>query len=248
MAFTFILLIEKAYYLSNILSERAGETPSTVQLDFALDYINIIYDKLRNNAAYNQYPDELKFAVNTRFVYIGKNIISSDSDVTVIDEDYFSVITGASTTISGTTNKSLTVLGMRRRFALTFTNKTTVPQALYYTTKIQNNVPYTEIFVEPIPILQYPITIFGNIGLTSENIGTGTIRPQYFMYVLYELASFLSDANGKADVWKSSGKEARRMELYRDIMNQVDIDTTFNNDGDKLFGRGEDGILDGLTS
>lgn len=234
MAFLVSSVITRAFYLANILSAQSDQTTSTAQDTQGLDLLNNILDSLQLQPTFSSFITQYDITATTHFIFLGLNVTSSDSDVTVINNAYLNTILTASVFV-GNVRNPLEIHNLSELNGNYIVDAEGIPQYLYYDIEIDSNDNiFDKIYLQPSAVTTYTITLRGIKGFEQHAADTENIVPTFTLFLTYELASVLADFWGKT--W-SNQKETKRQALYNTIINLSPIDTSIVNN-DMILKRG----------
>ena len=228
-------IIQNAFYLANILSNAANESPSTQQETDGLALLNQILDSLLKQTGFSGF-NTFQTIENliTSEIYIGSSLVGvAPDDVTFVVTTPFMAIVGATVLTTSGNNQPFYPLviypynAINRRYLVKVRS---IPKYLYYSTFEDNTLGvYNKLFLDPSPDSGNSMTLNLTGVLQYDTVASGAtnLRPNFSLYLQYALAFELSMNYGTSSQWTSQ-KEQRKDELYNLIVGSTPLDFTIN--------------------
>jgi hypothetical protein len=213
-------IVDSAYWIAGILSPPV-QTASVDQTALALSELNDIVAQKRRLPWFQVQLQELSFAATTEFIFIGSTVTSVDTNVTVVNEPFFSTILAA-TARQSTSRYVLNIFPYSQADNINWTQSNGFPAAIYYGNFLDDeNNYYTKIQVLPVST-SYTFNLTGIAGLDDYSSESDILLNGMQQYLKYELSKRLAGLYNSLDEWMQKN-ESTRLSIENEFRQQSTI-------------------------
>lgn len=219
-------IVDSAFWMAGILSPPV-QTASVAQTTLAVAELNDIVSQKRRLPWFNVQLQEVAVAATTPFIYIGETVTSTDTDVTVVNEPFFSVILSA-TARQNISRYVLNIFPYSQLDNVNWAQTAGFPEAIFYANFLDDsNNFYTKIGSLPINTI-YTYHFTGIAGLADFTSESDLLLNGMSQYLKYELSKRLAAIYNALDEWISKN-ESTRLKIENEFKSQSSLSITPTN-------------------